>query len=491
MSTPTKQPRRLTNKSDQRPSLDLLEPRLALSTSIWTGAGGDGLWSNPSNWTDNQTPAYGADVVIDSGNAVVLDQGTPVVGSLALGGRLVVNRDTTLNVDGPFDLSSNADLRINGLVNWVDGQWATGAGAVVNPGGRLNIGRTSNPAAGSVAIDTDLVNLGRLAWRGGDLIVNGSLTNATAKMFDAAAPMAMLGEGRFINNGLFRRGGSATATTTIDLDTDNTDRMYVLRGTLALGDTDPDVPSMTNFRGTLATLAPNAGVISRAPTIHRDARFVGRGEFLFTTSTQIFRGDTTFTNATFNDTASLYVSSAGARFLGDVALNGNQIVVEGDLVIAGSVELNGATLTGTFDLLVADVLTLNNAAVDADVQVYSGGALVVSGQSSVGGNLASAGLISLGTGSLNIGGSLTTTGILETSIASSGSGTITATGPATLGGTLRAVFVGTGFASGGNYVVVTSSSRTGSFGAFQPLSVPSGLNAGMLYTFGAASVQLA
>ncbi|MCA9287856.1 MAG: hypothetical protein KDA05_04680 [Phycisphaerales bacterium] len=485
----------MKNRPPTRPAqsparFESLEPRIALSTSLWTGAGGDTLWSNPNNWSGNQTPAYRADVVIDAGRVVVLDQGNPVVASLTLGGRLVVNRAATLNADGPFQLSSDADLRINGLVNWVEGEWAPGAAAVVNAGGRLNIGRSSVPGAGSVTINTHVTNHGRLAWRGGDLVVNATLTNAASKMFDTASPMTIRGDGRLVNRGLFRRGGSPSQTTTIDINTDNTGRMYVLRGTLALGGSDASVPSMTNYSGTFATMARNAAVVSRAPTLHHNARFLGKGSYLFTDSTQVFRGDTTFANATFDDSAPLYISVSGARFLGNVDLLGNQIVAEGPLTIAGQTRMAGASLLGGLDVFVADVLTLDNASIDADVRVYSGGTLALASDSSIGGNLVNTGLARLDTATLSVAGSVLSSGTVATTVATDSSGAINAVGTITLGGTLRATVVATN-APAGQTVVVSGSARTGSFSSFQPLVIDSNLTASVLYTYNAGAVDLA
>ena len=45
------------------PYLEVLEDRFAPATHTWTGAGGNGLWSNNGNWTSNSGAFPGAPTV--------------------------------------------------------------------------------------------------------------------------------------------------------------------------------------------------------------------------------------------------------------------------------------------------------------------------------------------------------------------------------------------------------------------------------------------
>jgi hypothetical protein len=46
-------------KSRFRPRLEVLEPRVVMSNFIWTGLAGDGLWSDPRNWSKDGTALAG------------------------------------------------------------------------------------------------------------------------------------------------------------------------------------------------------------------------------------------------------------------------------------------------------------------------------------------------------------------------------------------------------------------------------------------------
>src|SRR5262249_39694277 len=45
-----------TRRITPRLHLETLEDRLAPATFTWSGAGGNGLWSNPANWVGNSAP---------------------------------------------------------------------------------------------------------------------------------------------------------------------------------------------------------------------------------------------------------------------------------------------------------------------------------------------------------------------------------------------------------------------------------------------------
>lgn len=50
-------------KARFRPQLELLEGRLAPTTHIWTGRGGDSNWSTAGNWEGNQVPNSSDDIL--------------------------------------------------------------------------------------------------------------------------------------------------------------------------------------------------------------------------------------------------------------------------------------------------------------------------------------------------------------------------------------------------------------------------------------------
>ncbi|MFN4261500.1 MAG: beta strand repeat-containing protein [Gemmataceae bacterium] len=96
LANPKQQPLRRSAKKRSgavvyhRPRVESLEDRLAPATSIWSGAAGDGLWSNPINWNGNVAPSPGNDIVFPEGVAFLssqndFDAGTPF-GSITIFG---------------------------------------------------------------------------------------------------------------------------------------------------------------------------------------------------------------------------------------------------------------------------------------------------------------------------------------------------------------------------------------------------------------------
>jgi hypothetical protein len=513
---------RRTARADLAPRAvaEQLESRQLLAAVVWTGEGGDNLWSNAGNWSNGAVPGLADDVVIASATSnfgVIVDGGPVRVKSLFLNERLVINRGISVSVTNDIDLGPGADLKINGLLNWASGEWEDGSTPTINPGGILNIGSTVNPGTGAVSIDTDLVNLGRLAWRGGVINLSGSLTNSNAKAFDAASPMRMTGDGTFTNHGLFRKGGLATSTTTIDVDFNNADRVYTLRGTLEIGGADANIPSNINF-GTYATLTPGATVIMRSPTLHGSAKFTGVGDYQFIDYTHIFRGPTMFADVSFASDAPVYIDQRGATFFGEATVNGSFIELEGALGINGTLNLLGTSVNGNFPLGVGGTMTINNATIGSDLGVSPSGRLVASGNNAINADVSNFGTIEALNGVLTIDvddvqrsgvvqnagtflvssaariaiqGDLDSQGTLDLGVTSAAFGRITVSGDMDLSGALRIRFSGGGFPSLANFSVLTAGgSRTGSFSTFTPLGVPAGKSASVLYGQSTVLVRL-
>src|SRR5690349_18331137 len=61
------------------PSTETSASALSGAASItWDGGGGDGLWSNPLNWSGDALPGPGASIVIDDAGIVHVDVDTTV-----------------------------------------------------------------------------------------------------------------------------------------------------------------------------------------------------------------------------------------------------------------------------------------------------------------------------------------------------------------------------------------------------------------------------
>ena len=212
------------------------------------------------------------------------------VSSLTLDETLVLRRFAERA--GAFNLQSNADLRINGLVNWVAGTWETERTVRVNAGGLLNIGSSANPGSGSVTLRSELDNIGRVAWRGGDIAIGvaGSIANRVGKAMDFASPGSITGSGSLTNHGLLRRGGLANTTTTIAVAFQNTDRFFILRGTVQVGQTAAS--PQAQIGGRLAVLDGTSRFIFTTRVTHAaGVQYHRPGTVLANAGQQTFMGD--------------------------------------------------------------------------------------------------------------------------------------------------------------------------------------------------------
>lgn len=343
--------------------LETLEPRALLAAVSWDGGGGDTLWSNPLNWSGNALPGVSDDVTIALGapqRTIVLDVGPTKVRSLALDETLVVNSGRVLSVTGDFDLGVNADLRINGVVNWASGDWRTTKTARVQPGGLLNIGSASNPTAGAVTLESALVNDGRVAWRGGQIRTKpgGAITNNAGKLMDFSSPGSIdsaldenLGDIVILNQGLLRRGGGADTTTAIIVDLVNTGRINILRGTLKLTHTsgfmhDERFEKFENS-GTVAVLSATSTLAIQVPSVQDGARFIGPGIVEFSRISPagggtVYASDVYFGAAQVSHVldAAVHVSADGARFTGELSIAAFQVWIDGPLLIDGQLDID-------------------------------------------------------------------------------------------------------------------------------------------------------
>jgi len=279
-------------------ALQPLESRALLTPLTWDGGGGNALWSNPLNWSLDFVPRQVDDVTISVNNVqrtIIGDTPNMRVNSLTLTETLIVNSGNALSVIGAFDLGQQSDLRINGVVNWATGDWNSNNPVRVNPGGLLNIGSGTFPGTGSVALSGAIDNAGRLAWKGGEVLLasDGSITNRAGKAMDFASPLAITGTGEVVNNGLLRRGGGASEVTSIDAAFTSTDRFYILRGTVEIGDDAHSPPAAMG--GRIAVLDGVAQLIFNAPATHAAGiEYTGPGTVLFEGGEQTFEGDALF-----------------------------------------------------------------------------------------------------------------------------------------------------------------------------------------------------
>jgi hypothetical protein len=106
-------PRRAKSRT-RRLQLEPLEPRHLLAVVHWDGGGGDLLWSNALNWSNDQLPTADDDVVVAATGTIVHDVGTTQIRSLNLQTSLNLTAGT-ITVDGTFTMSSGRSLTATGL----------------------------------------------------------------------------------------------------------------------------------------------------------------------------------------------------------------------------------------------------------------------------------------------------------------------------------------------------------------------------------------
>lgn len=358
--------------------LEQLEPRRVLALVTWDGGGSNNLWSNPLNWSGDALPRAVDDVEIDVPNqkTVIADAGPLRVKTLYLNETLIINRGVTLNVNNQFDLARNAELRINGLLNWVAGTWNADTAARVNPGGRLNIGSSQNPDLGGVSLDSPVINNGMLAWQGGTIVASegGTITNSVGKRFDIASQAEARPNGAsvgLINNlGTIRRGGTSNSLTTIDLDLINAPGalISVLRGSLLLGYAlDDDHRDMTNEGS--AFLKAGAVLEVHNHMTHDGAAFTGQGVVAFYDGIQTLTGTVNFATPdnTLRGESSLRVEDNHTAILRGFLVSQQQpLHIDGTLEIRANLLLSGSSstalpVTGEGEIIVAPNINFSHA----------------------------------------------------------------------------------------------------------------------------------
>ncbi|MEZ6234413.1 MAG: hypothetical protein R3B68_09505 [Phycisphaerales bacterium] len=319
-------------------TVEPLEQRVVLSAVFWDAGGGDRLWSNPLNWSNDAVPTFEDDVTIDLGPGIdpemmVADLPVIRVNSLTLNETLVVNRGTSFNVNQSFDIQTEGALRINGMVNWVQGVWGGDLAIRLHPGGQLNVGASATPALGEVTLESDLNNLGSLSFRAGSLILNGVITVNPGKTFNLSSHGAIVGSGAIINHGLTRRNADNGTTTTIGVDLTNTDRLYLLRGNLVIGEMGQST-TFTNS-GRVAALRTDSVIRYHADSSHTPARLLGDGLHEFIGGTHTITGDSFLgLQSRFTQGAEVIIAAPGLTANGNITFDNATLTIDGSLTLA-------------------------------------------------------------------------------------------------------------------------------------------------------------
>lgn len=376
------------------PCFHPLEPRALLAAIAWDGGGGDSLWSNPLNWSTNTVPTLtdDASISLPGPRTIIADAGPIRVKSLTVDEKLVVNAGVTLSVTNLFTLNPNADLRINGLVNWRVGTWASTSPVRLQPGGKLNIGSSANPDVDAVLLQTQLINQARLAWQGGSiqLPASGSILNSPSKRFDIASPLEITPysgtTGTVTNEGVLRRGGSAGAVTTIlvHYTQAQTARTTILSGTLVFGQASS--PGALDISSSGTYHVASGAIEFHNDAAHADAVYTGAAGSSFYLWAGLHTLDGSFiaatTSARVSNDALVYIPPASTVTFDGLMIVTRPMSVDGTLNNDGSLFFSGtlaqpAELTGDGLVRLRSGATLSfaNAHIEPDLVIQNGATL--------------------------------------------------------------------------------------------------------------------
>ena len=115
--------------------MEALETRMLLSAVSWTGLGGDGSWTNPSNWTGNALPGPGDDATINVA-------GSPTISLISATTQQIHSLTTVdpIMIDGPLAVATSvdfsADFRLSSGGSLEGGTYVASGGArlLIAPG---------------------------------------------------------------------------------------------------------------------------------------------------------------------------------------------------------------------------------------------------------------------------------------------------------------------------------------------------------------------
>ncbi|MFN4261501.1 MAG: beta strand repeat-containing protein, partial [Gemmataceae bacterium] len=121
-----------TKRSRQRPKakrvvfrkleLERLEDRLAPATAVWTGAAGDGMWTNPVNWNGGVAPSPGDDLVFPNGVAILTTTNDFATGTafstITINGNGYVLNGNAIFLTGGSITSSHTNTNATNTINF-------------------------------------------------------------------------------------------------------------------------------------------------------------------------------------------------------------------------------------------------------------------------------------------------------------------------------------------------------------------------------------
>jgi autotransporter-associated beta strand protein len=444
--------RGLTRRRGYHSQLELLETRITPST--WTGAGTNGNWSNPANWSGG-APANGASLAFPAGvsnlNAVNdLSAGTTFTSieidasGYALSGNAIALSQGITTTYSSGVTSDAIDTRLGGTVSVaaggeldLNGALTSSVGLTVAGGGKVVLGGSSaNTYTGPTTVDGSTLVLGKSGHAiavPGNLVIGDGTSPATVQE-TAAGQTASTTSVTVNDHGTFDLNGNNDAIGTLTL-TGAT--VTTGTGTLTLGG---DVTADDAATEDVSSISGNLDLGGAART--------------FTVSET--SADTT-PDVDLSIPAVISDSTAGITFTG-----GGEVDLMGNNTYTGPTTVVGSGTT----LLVDGTI----GAVGLGAGATLGGSGTVGAVNSTGGTITPGdGNGPLNTATLTLDGSSTFVTQLN-GPASNAYGQVVATGAVTLGGTLDAT-LGTGYVPvvGDQITIIHNQSGSSVTGTFSGL----------------------
>ncbi|NCR71712.1 MAG: hypothetical protein GPI93_11170 [Microcystis aeruginosa LG13-12] len=326
----------------------------------------NGFWDVSSNWTGNQLPVAGDDVIIsfpsnnitttyrtgnNSLNSVLSDEAFVINGGI-----LTVNN---LTVNDTFSLSSGT-LNLNG----------TTPSVVNNGSGKTTLKGTTNiSGTNAKSVDTRTIeNQGTVTWTNGEIyLYNGANWNNTATgVFD------IQGNNGFswyqinsnqpkLNNAGTLKKTAGTGTTTISTQLNNTGTVQVQTGTL----------NLTGGGSSSGVFQVNSG----ANLAFGGGTYNITGGSVTTGNLNITSGTITITGATVSDLNSLAVSG-GSLTVNENINKSNNVTLSSGTFGSGKTTLKGTTNISGTNAKSVDTRTIENQGTvtwtNGDIYLYNG-----------------------------------------------------------------------------------------------------------------------
>jgi len=174
--------------------------------NTWTGAGGDNLWSNPSNWTSG-VPSAVDTVVINGALSGVIVSGNKSIARLEIS-------NSILNTTASWSISDSIFIDVLSTVNWNASPWAEGV--YVNYG----VINFNVPSGTVLFLNARLHNYGVFNHMVGNIAFWGTAINEESGVFNILCENCLLNgtsnlTSEFFDNGQIKRNGSGAARISV------------------------------------------------------------------------------------------------------------------------------------------------------------------------------------------------------------------------------------------------------------------------------------